>query len=125
MTFYAKALGTKEPSIMYFKDMPPNPEFPIPEECKNWVMHGSIDFNGQLIMFSDMMPNMEYKAGNNIALLIDLDDVDALKNLFDKFSVGSKITTPFAPTFWAKGFGSLIDKFGIEWQFNSSMPSEK
>jgi len=124
MYFYSKVLGTKEPDIMLFKDMPPNPEFPIPKECEDWVMHGSIEFNGQLIMFSDMLSSGEYKVGNNISLLIDMDDLDPLKSMFDKFSEGAKITMPFAPTFWAKGFGSLIDKFGIEWQFNCSHPKE-
>lgn len=124
MKFYSRVLGTEEPSIMYFKDMPPNPEFPIPEGCGDWVMHGSISFNNQSIMFSDLLPGTPYKIGNHMSLLIDLEDIDVLKSLFDKFNDEAKVTMPFAPTFWAKGFGSLIDKFGVEWQFNCSAEME-
>lgn len=125
MEFYAGVLGTEAPSIMYFKDMPPNPDFPIPPECEGWIMHGSIMYNGQLIMFSDLLPNAPLTVGNHLSLLIDLDDVDALKKIYDKFNIKAKITMPFEETFWAQGFGSLIDQFGVEWQFNSSRPNEE
>ncbi|MCH4886029.1 VOC family protein [Acidaminobacter sp. JC074] len=120
ITFYAEILGTNEPNIMYYKDLPPDPNFPVPEACKDWVMHGSINYNDQIIMFSDQLPHVDYKQSNAVGLLIDLDDEKALKALYDKFSDGATIEMPFAETFWAKGFGSLIDKFGIYWQFNCS-----
>jgi PhnB protein len=25
---------------------------------------------------------------------------------------------PYAPTFWAAGFGMLVDKFGVPWMVN-------
>lgn len=118
MNFYAEVLGTEPPSVMAFNEMPPDPNFPVPDECGDWVMHGSINYDGQLIMFSDVLPDREYIQSNNISLLIDMDDIDKLRTLFNKFSDGATITMPFETTFWAKGFGSLIDKFGVEWQFN-------
>ncbi len=120
MYFYADVLSTDPPNIMYYKELPENPDYPVPKECQDWVMHGSIIYNEQLIMFSDLLPHIKYQTSNAISLLIDLDDEIALKALYDKFSDGATISTPFAKTFWAKGFGSLVDKFGIEWQFNCS-----
>jgi len=121
MNFYAQALGTDKPDLMYYKDMPEDPNFPVPEEAKNLIMHGSITFNGQYIMFSDVMPNQPFNKGNNMSILIDLDDENDLKRYYDNLLDGGQIQMPFGPTFWAKAFGSLIDKYGIEWQFNSSL----
>lgn len=120
MDYYAEMLQTNAPDIMYFKDMPEDPKNPMPKEINDWVMHGSIDYEGQLIMFSDVMPGMSLNVGNNLSLLIDKDDLDALKAVFDRFAKESTITMPFGETFWAKGFGALTDKFGVEWQFNCS-----
>lgn len=120
--FYKEVLKTEEPFYMYYKEMPEDPNFPVPDGCGDWLMHGSINYHGQKIMFSDVLPHADFKQGNNISLLIDLDDPDELKKLFDAFNINAKITMPFGETYWAQAFGSLIDQFGIEWQFNSSRP---
>ena len=31
---------------------------------------------------------------------------------------GRQVTMPFAATFWAKGFGMLVDRFGVSWMVN-------
>ena len=38
--------------------------------------------------------------------------------LFDALAEGGKVTMPYAPTFWATGFGMLVDKFGVPWMVN-------
>lgn len=118
--FYSHVLKTEKPFYMYYKDMPVDPNFPIPDGCDHWLMHGSINFRGQEIMFSDVLPHADYKQGNNISLLIDLEDPVELKSFFDALNVNAKITMDFGETYWAKAFGSLIDQFGVEWQFNCS-----
>ena len=30
---------------------------------------------------------------------------------------------PFAPTFWAKGFGMLVDRYEIPWMVNAADPA--
>ncbi len=120
MNFYGGVLDV-EPSIMKFSDMPVDPNFQVPKECMDWVMHGSISYKGELLLFSDTLPSNPYKKGNNMSILVDLDDVDQLEVLYNKLLEGGTTTMAFGPTFWAKGYGSLTDKFGIEWQFNSSL----
>ena len=45
----------------------------------------------------------------------DLATSDTIrKNL----AYGGQIAMPFGPTFWAKGFGMLVDKFGVSWMVN-------
>jgi PhnB protein len=116
--FYAQVFGTEKPQIMTFGETPPNPEFALPEEAKNLVMHTRLNIMGSTVMFSDVFPGMPFVAGNNISLAIGSKNVDEIKSLFHKLKEGGKVGMELQETFWSKCYGSLKDKFGIEWQFN-------
>lgn len=116
--FYADVFGTEKPQIMTFGDTPPNPEYPLPEEAKNLVMHSRLSIKGSIIMFSDVFPGMPFIMGNNISLSIVDKDIDEIKSLFHKLKEGGTIGMELQETFWSKCYGNLKDKFGIEWQFN-------
>jgi PhnB protein len=116
--FYAQVFGTEKPQIMTFGETPPNPEFALPEEAKNLVMHTRLNIMGSTVMFSDVFPGMPFVAGNNISLAIGSKNVDEIKSLFHKLIEGGKVGMELQETFWSKCYGSLKDKFGIEWQFN-------
>ncbi|MGB3366630.1 MAG: VOC family protein [Acidaminobacteraceae bacterium] len=118
--FYVKVFDLEEAEIMYFKDMPNDPEFPITSEIENLVMHGSIDLDGDKIMFSDSISEMGPPLifGNNLDIMYSIKDIDKLKTIFDKLAEGGTINMPFMPTFWSQGYGVLVDKFGVGWQLN-------
>lgn len=116
--FYAQVFETEEPHIMAFGDAPPNPEYPLPEEVKDWVMHARLSINGSTVMFSDVFPNMPFVEGNNISLSLLSSDEDKLRSWFDRLKEGGTVAMELQETFWSKCYGSLRDQFGIEWQFN-------
>jgi PhnB protein len=116
--FYAKVFGTEKPQIMTFGETPPNPEFTLPEEAKNLVMHTRLNIDGSTVMFSDVFPGMPYVAGNNISLSIVNTNIEEIKSLFHKLKEGGTVGMELQETFWSKCYGSLKDKFGIEWQLN-------
>jgi PhnB protein len=116
--FYAKVFGTEKPQIMTFGETPPNPEFTLPEEAKNLVMHTRLNIDGSTVMFSDVFPGMPFVAGNNISLSIVNTNIEEIKSLFHKLKEGGTVGMELQETFWSKCYGSLKDKFGIEWQLN-------
>ena len=103
---------------MSFGDTPPDPQFPLPEEAKNLVMHARLNISGSNVMFSDVFPGMPFIAGNNISLAFVSKSIDEVKSLFDTLKEGGTIGMELQETFWSKCYGSVKDKFGIEWQFN-------
>ncbi|GAA3404023.1 VOC family protein [Paenibacillus hodogayensis] len=115
--FYGKAFDT-EPQIMSFGDAPPNPEYPLPDEAKSLVMHARIHVHGSDIMFSDVFPGMPFVVGSNISLSVVTEDLDAIKSAFERLKEGGTIIMDLQETFWSKSYGSLTDKFGVQWQFN-------
>ncbi|WP_144529099.1 VOC family protein [Peribacillus simplex] len=116
--FYAEVFGTEQPNIMTFGETPPNPEFALPEEAKDLVMHTRLNINGSNVMFSDTFPGMPFIEGNNISLAYVGSDLDEIKSIFNKLSVGGTVGLELQETFWSKIYGQLTDKFGINWQFN-------
>ncbi|SFG11598.1 PhnB protein [Desulfotomaculum arcticum] len=116
--FYTEVFGTEKPQIMTFGDTPPSPEFPLPEEAKNLVMHTRLNINGSTVMFSDVFPGRPFVAGNNISLTIISKNMDEIKSLFNKLQEGGTVDMELQETFWSKCYGSLTDKFGIPWQLS-------
>lgn len=116
--FYADVFGTDKPQIMTYGDAPPSPEFVLPEESKNLVMHTRLDINGSNVMFSDTPPGMPLIVGNNITLTIGSKNMDEIKSLFNKLKEGGTVGMDLQETFWSKYYGMVTDKFGIPWQFN-------
>ncbi|MGE7760314.1 VOC family protein [Peribacillus sp. NPDC097895] len=116
--FYAQVFGTETPQIMTFGETPPSPEFPLPDEAKNLVMHTRLNINGSNVMFSDVFPGMPFIEGNNISLAFVSNDLDEIISVFNKLKEGGTVGMDLQETFWSKLYGQLTDKFGINWQFN-------
>jgi len=116
--FYAQVFETEEPKIMTYGNTPPNPEFVLPEEAKNLVMHALLNINGSNIMFSDVFPGSPFVEGNNITLVVSSKNIDEIKSLFNKLKEGGSVEMELQETFWSKCYGNLTDKFGIGWQFS-------
>lgn len=116
--YYAEIFGIDNPKIMTFGETPPDPSFTLPEEAKNLVMHANLSISGSHVMFSDTFPGMPFVAGNNISLALVSTNIDEVKAAYHKLKEGGKVGMELQETFWSKLYGSVTDKFGIEWQFN-------
>ncbi|NMD70419.1 VOC family protein [Bacillus sp. DNRA2] len=116
--FYAEVFETGAPQIMTFGEGPQNPDYPLPEEAKHLVMHANIIVSGSRLMFSDVFPGMPFTQGNNISLTVLSKDENELKVWYNKLKDGGKVNMELQETFWSKCYGSLTDKFGIEWQLS-------
>lgn len=116
--YYADIFGTEEPQIMYFREMPPNPDFELPEEALDLVLHTSLVINGTMVMFSDIFPGMPFTVGNNISLTVLSTDINEIELIFNKLKEEGSVDMELQETFWSKLYGSLTDKFGILWQFS-------
>lgn len=116
--FYAKAFNTEASQIMTFGESPQNPDFPLPDEAKDRVMHARLTVSGSTIMFSDTFPGSPFETGNNITLAVVSKDIDEIKNAYEKLREGGKVEMELQETFWSKCYGKLTDKFGIGWQLS-------
>ena len=118
--FYAEVFNTEKPQIMTYGDTPAQPgqEFPGFEEVKDMVMQASLNINGSIVMFQDVLPVMPLTIGDNINLTLSMKEMEEIKSAFSKLREGGMVHMELQETFWSKLYGSVIDKFGIPWQFN-------
>jgi PhnB protein len=116
--FYAHVFETEAPKIMTFGEAPPHPDYPLPEEAKDLVMHTRLNIDGSNVMFSDTMPGMPFTEGNNITLAYVNSNMDQIKSVYSRLKEGGKVDLELQETFWSPLYGQVTDKFGIMWQLN-------
>jgi PhnB protein len=118
--FYAEVFNAETAMMMTFGESPADPSYPLPEEAKSLIMHARLEVYGSAIMFSDTFPGMPFIQGNNISLSIVTASMEEITKVFGKLQEGGKVMMELQETFWSKCYGSLTDKFGVQWQFNLS-----
>ena len=126
--FYKSVFGGEFPHISKFKDMPPNPDFPISETDKEKIMHISLPISKETVLMGSDSSESFGKAtveGNNFSISINTDSVDEATRIYNELSKGGKIKMPLEKTFWGAYFGMFIDKFGIHWMVNCELQEHK
>lgn len=119
VSFYEDVFSIKCNDLMKYKDMPPDPNFPIGEDLADLVMNASLVVHGVRIMFSDLKgTGSSVIEGNNFSFIVELEDEEQLEKEFNLLSEGGKVITPLGETFWTSKYGQLVDKYGISWQFS-------
>ncbi len=115
ITFYEKVFETKALQLQKMGDLPPNPNFPVPEEAKNNIVHCLMDIYGSQIMLSDGYNKGEAVVGNKVAIGLTIDSEENIKRIFDELKKEGTAVMELEKTFFAKAHGSVVDKFGVKW----------
>ncbi|OIU71994.1 VOC family protein [Rossellomorea aquimaris] len=116
INFYKEALGAEVLYSQTFAESPEDPEFPLPEEAKDRIMHATIKIGESEIMFSDTFPGQPHSTGSQVTLCITTSDAEASQKLFDGLQQEGEVTMPLQKTFFSPLYGSVIDKFGVSFQ---------
>jgi PhnB protein len=64
---------------------------------------------------------MPFQGIRGASVTLNFDSVAEAKGVFDKLGVGGKVGMPMAPSFWARSFGMLTDRFGTPWIVNGEL----
>ena len=126
--FYEKALGGKLTEIHRFGSMPQQEGFELTPEQKALVLHVGLQLpDGEMIMASDMIAGMgpTRVEGNNISISVHPGSKQEADRVFNALAEGGTITMPIENQFWGDYFGSLTDRFGINWMVNYSAPETR
>ncbi|GGP16539.1 VOC family protein [Oceanobacillus neutriphilus] len=123
IAFYEKAFQAKSVKVK-FGAFGQNPEYPLSEEEQNMIMESCLEFSGNTLMISDVLPSMqaltgEVTKGSTVLISIIDADPEMNKQCFEKLSEGGTVVMPLSSVPWSVSFGMLIDKFGVMWKFNS------
>lgn len=115
--FYAKVFGIEKPVLNCYGDLPHDQEHPRSCAEKKRVAFTYLTINEYRVCFSDCHPDLAYEKGNDCSLMIIEEDVDKLKRLFASLRKKGTVWMELQKTAWSECFGSLTDKFGVQWHF--------
>ena len=116
--FYAKALGGKIEAMISHAEAPP--EMQGDAAWRDRIMHARLSVGDGVLMGGDA-PVQFFSKPAGFSVQLAFDTVEEGKTVFDALSEGGEVRMPFGPTFWAKSFGMLIDKYGTPWMVNAGM----
>lgn len=106
-----------------FSEMPP--DVPVPPGYADKVMHASLSVKGNCVLMGSDAPEgfgEPFKAGNNVSLSLDPADEAEARRLYEALREGGEVTMELAPTFWAKLFAMVRDRYGINWMISYGQP---
>ncbi|MED4227279.1 VOC family protein [Neobacillus cucumis] len=114
--FYQKALDAQVLFSQSFGEMPENPEFPLPADAKDLVSHATIKVGETEVMFSDNFPGTPHQSGNQVTLCLSTNDAEQARKFFDALQDGGQVGMPLQEAFFSPAYGSVTDKFGVNFQ---------
>lgn len=123
--FYRSVFGGEfMGGIHRFRDIPASPDQPpLPAQDRDLVMHVALPILGRhVLMGTDAPESMGFKVqhGNSVFINLQPDTRAETRRLFDALAAGGTIEHPLQDMFWGDYFGSLKDRFGVQWMFNCS-----
>ena len=116
MHFYERVFKVKLEMVMYESDTPGAK--PLPKGKKGAVVHARLPLFGGALMASDWMADRPYERKQGFYISLICPDLKEAKRVFDAFAEQGQVNMPFEKTFWAEGFGMVIDRFGTPWMVN-------
>ncbi len=122
--FYKSVLGGEFTSVVRFKDMPME-GVNIPKEDENKTMHIRLPVGKEdLLMASDILESLGMKLtqGNNVYISVHPESKEEADRIFNALSAGGTIEMPISDQMWGDYYGSLEDKFGVQWMVIYTYP---
>ena len=112
---YQQVLGGQLVTLLKYGDSPLAAQTPI--EWQNRILHATLNLGVYELLGADL-PSTEYGRPQGFFVTLSLSDFAKAQHIFAALAEGGEIKMPFQPTFWAAGFGVLVDRFGVPWEIN-------
>jgi PhnB protein len=113
--FYEQCLGGKIVAMVTHAGTPA--EGQVPAEWRDKIIHARLVVGDEVLMGSDAPPD-RYETSKGFSVTVGVDDPAKAERIFNALAEKGTVRMPFQKTFWALGFGMLVDRFGIPWMVN-------
>jgi PhnB protein len=112
LEFYQSKLGAKVEFMMRYKENP-DPKYNPPNAGEK-VMHSCFRVGDTQVMASD--GNCSGKPSfQGFSLTFNAADEADARRRFNALAEGGQVNLPLSETFFAKSFGMVADRFGLNW----------
>ena len=115
LQFYEKCFDGKIEFSMTWGESPAAKQ--VSSDWGRKIIHARLEFDGQMITADDAPPGSSAEM-QGFEVCVHYTDVAQAERVFKKLSEKGEVRMPFAKTFWAEGFGMVLDQFGTPWMPN-------
>ena len=125
--FYKSIFGGEFASVVRFKDMPVE-GVQIPKKDENKIMHIGLPIGkDHVLMATDSLESLGQRLvqGNNVHISVQPESKEEADRIFTALSRGGTIEMAIADQVWGDYYGSLKDKFGVQWMVNYTNPKQR
>lgn len=114
--FYRSVFGGEFQAVLRFRDFGDN-GMGIPEPDLDKIAHVALPLGNGLLMGTDVVDGMpgHFTVGTNVYIALEPDGADEAVRLFNGLADGGQVQMPLQATAWAEQYGSLVDRFGVQW----------
>jgi PhnB protein len=121
-TFYKSIFGVEFTKIVRFKDLA-NAEFPVADADAEKIMMIALPIGtGSMLMANDVPASMGQVSENEnrSKIVVNTESKEEADAIFNGLSMGGQVDGPIGESPWGTYFGTLRDKYGIEWMVEFS-----
>jgi len=116
MRFYERVLGGKLEALLTNAQTPVGNELPPGNDDR--IMHAYLTFEGGVLMAGDAVAGWPHEPMKGFNLTLSYDTTEDGKRVYDALAEGGEVKMEWQKTFWAEGFGMLVDRYGTPWIVN-------
>jgi PhnB protein len=109
--FYEDCFGGKIESMRTHAETPAGD---VPGAWRDKILHASLIVGDQVLLASDAPPGT-YEKPQGFYIHIQTKDSSEAERIFHALTDGGTVKMPIQPTFWARSFGMVVDRFGTPW----------
>jgi PhnB protein len=116
-TFYKSVFGGEFTKIIRFKDLPRNPDFPIPASEANKLMHIALPIGQGFLFANDILEMMGRvdENENRSKITITAESLEEARKVYNGLSLGGQVEMPMEENPDGTYFAMFRDEFRIEW----------
>lgn len=114
-TAYQRIIGGSLVTMLTYGESPMAGQ--IAPERRTQIIHATLRL-GDVELTGVDMPASEYRKPQGFFVTLTIDGLLQAERIFDALAEGGEVRLAFQPTFWSRGFGVLVDRFGIPWELN-------
>jgi len=113
---YERILGGKLKTLLTYGASPMAGQ--VPPQMRDKIVHATLELEDQELAGADVPPSQDYRRPQGFFVVLSLADLAKAEEIFRRLAEGGSVQMPLQKTFWAAGFGVLVDRFGVPWEIN-------
>lgn len=117
--FYERCLGGKIEAMITHAGTPAEKQ--VPPEWRDKILHARLAVGDEVLMASDAPPGRQ-EAPKGFSVSLEVNSAAEAERVFQALAENGTVRMPIQKTFWAERFGMLVDRFGIPWMINFTLP---